>query len=242
MDYASLSYESVEVNPLTKAELKPWSGDYRKVPIALLDETQINGSNQIISALLDNSEVANSLKHKWQSNSDVVDSSTPSPSTVMSMDKFRHDPSVSRWNEFADNLASILYPNICRSLGDSFDAFGYVKEVKEFSTLQKVSVQMVGSVAMYFAASKIKKKLGIQNERQALQLALDEFEKEGLDAGNKMFISGLSSPNMADIVIFGTLRSIEHLSSFKDTVNQRNSDTTKQWYKRMHAELKTGEM
>lgn len=85
-------------------------------------------------------------------------------------------------------------------------------------------------------------KLGIQNERQALQLALDEFEKEGLDAGNKMFISGLSSPNMADIVIFGTLRSIEHLSSFKDTVNQRNSDTTKQWYKRMHAELKTGEM
>ena len=48
-----MPYETVEVNPLNKREIKPWSGDYRKVPIAMLDGEQINDSPVIASRLLD---------------------------------------------------------------------------------------------------------------------------------------------------------------------------------------------
>ena len=48
-----MPYETVEVNPLNKREIKPWSGDYRKVPIAMVDGEQINDSPVITSRLLD---------------------------------------------------------------------------------------------------------------------------------------------------------------------------------------------
>lgn len=234
LDYLSLPYKAVEVNPLTKAELKPWSGTYRKVPIAIMNDTQHNGSNEIISALLEDEEVISILQKKWEINQSELD--TP----AMSMKLFRNDESVIRWSEFGDSkLASILYPNICRTLRSSYDAFSYVHDVKEFSFLQKLSVQTIGSFAMYFAASKIKKRLNIQDERQALNDALDEFEEEGLDSGGKTFISGLSKPNLADISLYGTLHSIEHLSSFREVMDARNSDTTKMWYGKMKTELST---
>lgn len=58
LNYASIDYDEVEVNPLTKAELKPWSGSYRKVPIAILDGEQHNGSDEIQSALLNDNEIS----------------------------------------------------------------------------------------------------------------------------------------------------------------------------------------
>ncbi len=49
-----IPYRCVEVNPLTKAELK-WS-EYRKVPVVVVDGEQINDSSAIISRL--NAEIA----------------------------------------------------------------------------------------------------------------------------------------------------------------------------------------
>ena len=67
--------------------------------------------------------------------------------------------------------------------------------------------------------------------------ALDELEKDGLENGKKTYISGIASPNMADIVIFGILRSIEHLPSFREVMDQRSSDVTKKWYDQMLHEV-----
>ena len=53
LKYSNLDYERIEVNPLTKAELKPWSGEYKKVPIAIIGDKQVNGSENILDALLD---------------------------------------------------------------------------------------------------------------------------------------------------------------------------------------------
>jgi len=145
-----LNYEAVEVNPLTKAELKPWSGDYKKVPIALMDEKQINGSEEILASILDSSHVQSVLENQWKDrNDDDKDN--------MTMEQFRKSENAQKWMRYAvDDLAALLYPNICGSLGDSYDAFGYVKNVDAFSTLQKMSIQSLGAVAMYFAASKVK--------------------------------------------------------------------------------------
>ena len=143
MSYTSVEYKTIEVNPLTKAELKDFSKDYRKVPIATLDGEQLNGSDLIVEKLLEHPAVASNLKAKLQKTS---------------LEQFSKADDSKKWLDFArDDLAALLYPNICRTWGDSYQAFTYVNDAS-FSPFQKFAIQNVGSLAMYFAASKIKRK------------------------------------------------------------------------------------
>ena len=141
LEYTKLDYEKIEVNPLTKAELKPWSGEYKKVPIAVIDGKQVNGSEEILDAILN-------VSNKVQKDEDKV---------MIDDGDFQKSDNAQKWTRFAiDDLAALLYPNICGTLSDSYDAFGYVKDVESFSTLQKISIQYIGALAMHFAANKVK--------------------------------------------------------------------------------------
>ena len=154
LNYVDLEYKQVEVNPLTKAELKPWSGDYKKVPIAKINDEQINGSNDINHTLLKHPFVVQQLQTKWET-SETENSSNNDNS--MSLEQFTSSDEAIKWSEFAkEELAPILYPNICRSMSDSFQAFGYVHTVENFTTTQKFMIRGLGSIAMFIAASKIK--------------------------------------------------------------------------------------
>lgn len=141
LSYTNTPYQITEVNPLTKAELKFSKDGYKKVPIATIASEQINGSEEINEALLKLPAVLNSLPNKEE----------------MPMDIFQGSDNAKQWTNFArDELAPILYPNICRSLAESYQSFGYVNDVKEFTGMQKALIKSIGSLAMYFAASKIK--------------------------------------------------------------------------------------
>ena len=111
LEYTKLDYEKIEVNPLTKAELKPWSGEYKKVPIAVIDGKQVNGSEEILDAIL-------IVSNKVQKDEENI---------MINDDDFRKSDNAQKWTRFAiDDLAALLYPNICGTLSDSYDAFGYV--------------------------------------------------------------------------------------------------------------------
>lgn len=102
----------------------------------------MNGSDEIVTALLDDPRVVVSLESKWND---------------MTLDEFQSSPSAQKWTAFAkEDLGALLYPNICRTLEDSYTAFGYVNGVSTFSAFQKLSIRGFGSLAMYLAASKIK--------------------------------------------------------------------------------------
>jgi microsomal prostaglandin-E synthase 2 len=147
LSHSKLDFECVEVNPLTKAELKAWSGEYRKVPIAVIDGNQINGSEKIIETILTEPFVQKMLQERW----------ADEKCNDMTMQQFQTSDNAQKWLRFAvDDLAALLYPNICGSLSDSHEAFGYVRNVDSFSALQKISVQSLGALAMYFAAKKVK--------------------------------------------------------------------------------------
>ena len=140
LSYTNTDYNMTEVNPLSKAEIK-FSQEYRKVPIALINGEQVNGSKEINEALLKLPYVIDNLSTK----NDIP------------LHDFVNSPTAQKWEIFArDELAPILYPNICRSVGESYRAFGYVDKVDEFSGMQKLLIRGVGSLAMFFAASKIK--------------------------------------------------------------------------------------
>jgi len=231
LSYAGLKYETVEVNPLTKAELKQLPGDYRKVPIAKINDEQINGSDEIMQSLLQNKFVTHKLEEKWSSSSETKASDT------MTIERFTSKGETNKWTTFAnDDLAPIVYPNICRSLTESHAAFGYVDNVASFSASQRFWIRNVGALAMYFAASKIKAKRNITDEREALHNALSRWEEEGLHSGTHKFSSGLSHPSMGDIAMFGTLISVQGLETHVDAVVNRGG-VIHGWYERMHDEV-----
>jgi hypothetical protein len=112
----------------------------------MIDDAQINGSDEIIDGLLKQSAITAKLEERWDDG-------------IMNMADFATSESATKWMKYAnDDLASLLYPNICRTLSDSYGAFGYVNTVDTFSPLQRVTIRGLGSLAMYFAASKIKSK------------------------------------------------------------------------------------
>lgn len=231
LSYSKLDYHSVEVNPLTKAELKPWSGDYKKVPVALVDGDQVNGSEEILESILHMPLVLDTLEKRW------VDESGTDEEQKMTMQKFQKSDNAQKWIRFAaDDLAALLYPNICGSLGDSYDAFGYVKDVDSFSALQKISIQSMGALAMYFAASKVKSKRNITDEKAALTDALDKYAHEGLQDGKVHFSSGQSSPDLGDIAMFGVLYSVRGLNTHDNAIQLRGGHL-KEWYDRMSKQV-----
>jgi len=231
LSYASIPHQIVEVNPLTKAELKSLDDQtHKKVPVAVIEDQQkqINGSNEILQHLLNDPKVQQSLSDKWNGDQE------------MTLETFRQGEHVERWwYRYADDeLASLLYPNVCRTLTDSRAAFSYVKNVHNFSPLQKIMIHNLGALAMYFAASKIKSKHNIKNEQKALQTALDIFEKEALEEGQYLFSSQRTVPDMGDLTVYGVLRSVKGLPAHDFALKEsRESNILLDWYMRMEKEV-----
>lgn len=214
MDFSQTPYHAIEVNPLNKKELK-WSKDYKKVPIASLEGDVIHGSVEIVESLLSMHKIDKTL---WP----------PSKETE-------------KWTKYAlDDLAPLLYPNLCNTLSNSYQAFGYVHGVDTFSMIEKYSIQSIGSLAMYFAASKIKKKRGIDDVEEALREALVCLE-ETLEGGSP-FLNPASTaePDLGDLFVFGVLRGLEGLPVHDKIMTEFESIS--RWYQSMDAIVKEQRM
>lgn len=124
------------------------SKDYKKVPIAKLDDKPLLGSDVIVETLLQHPFVQDKLEKKWEGSG-------------TNMAEFAESDMSQKWTLFAtEELAALLYPNICRSLGDSYRAFEYVETTDSFGTFEKLSIRGLGSLAMYMAASRVKSEFG----------------------------------------------------------------------------------
>jgi microsomal prostaglandin-E synthase 2 len=120
------------------------SKDYKKVPIATIDNKHYFGSDTIRNALLENESVQERLLNK---------------SASMNLDEFRNSSLAVKWQEFAtQELAPLLYPNMCGTLRDAYQAFQYVNDLPQFGVVQKMAIKSIGSLAMYAAASRVKSK------------------------------------------------------------------------------------
>mmetsp|Transcript_26494 Transcript_26494/g.41088 ORF Transcript_26494/g.41088 Transcript_26494/m.41088 type:complete len:336 (+) Transcript_26494:61-1068(+) len=233
LDYSRTPYESIEVNPLTKSELKKDLGvEYTKVPIAVIDGKQVNGSKEIIEEII-RTKKAN-LEARWAEEFERLDVTVEAKSDIVPFDEFDFETDESaEWLEWADDeLAALLYPNLCRTFSDSYKAFSYVDEVPHFSAMQRISIKTVGGFAMWMAASKVKKRMNIQDEREALEYALNVWEGSGLN--ERRFNSGWNcSPNLSDIVVYGVLRSVEGMNVFDEVIVPRKRIF--RWYKDMRS-------
>lgn len=189
LDYHDIPYKVVEVNPISKKEIK-WS-DYKKVPILKVDGEQMVDSSEIIDKLFQKI-------HPWKSNDSAAD-----------------DNEEKKWRGWVDNhLVHVLSPNIYRTTSEALESFDYITTHGNFSFMERIIAKYAGATAMYFVSKKLKKKHNIVDERAALYEAADTW----VDAlKSRQFLGGLN-PNLADLAVFGVLRPIRYLKSGRDMV------------------------
>jgi len=135
LDFLGIPYSALEVNPVTKEEIKGDDFDgYKKVPVTRIGGEQVNDSPVILGRILElaaeRGEVIGAI-----------------------------DDEQRKWMEWVDRkLAVLLFPNITRSMDESMQAFAYIWDVPHFTTFAKVLNRYAGAVAMRLAQGKIKKK------------------------------------------------------------------------------------
>ncbi|CAN1824610.1 Prostaglandin E synthase 2 [Linum perenne] len=140
LDYYSIPYKVVEVNPISKKEIK-WS-DYKKVPILTVDGEQMVDSSEIVSELF-------KKIHPEGSNVEVEEET--------------------KWRKWVDgHLVHVLSPNIYRTTSEALESFDYITSHGNFSFTERLVAKYAGATAMYFVAKKLKKKYNITDERAAL--------------------------------------------------------------------------
>uniref|UniRef100_A0A7S1T8I6 Prostaglandin E synthase 2 n=1 Tax=Compsopogon caeruleus TaxID=31354 RepID=A0A7S1T8I6_9RHOD len=198
LDFHRVQYRWVEVNPLSKKELS--FSEYKKVPVAVINGEQVNNSADIILR---------------------VDGMLHEKNTTFSSEE------EEKWFRWVDTwLVKLTPPNIYRTASESLQTFDYLTEVSNFSPWQKQSVRLVGATSMYFIGKRMKKKYGIEDERQALYSAVDNW----IDAlGQKDFLGG-DTPNKADLAVFGVLRSLRNFDTYADMMANTH---VAGWYRRM---------
>ncbi|CAI9101675.1 OLC1v1039053C1 [Oldenlandia corymbosa var. corymbosa] len=151
LDYYDIPYKIVEVNPLSKKEIK-WS-DYKKVPILMVDGEQMVDSSAIIDKLSEKTRPSVSVK------------SSPEA-----------DEEEKKWRGWVDNhLVHILSPNIYRNTSEALESFDYITSHGNFSYTEKITAKYAGAVAMYFVSKRLKKKYNITDERAALYEAAETW-------------------------------------------------------------------
>ncbi|KAK3440720.1 hypothetical protein EUGRSUZ_B01000 [Eucalyptus grandis] len=207
LDYYDIPYKVVEVNPISKKEIK-WS-DYKKVPILMVDGEQLVNSSDIIDKL----------------GRKILPERSAKPATEDADDEER------KWRRWVDNhLVHVLSPNIYRNTSEALESFDYITSNGNFSFTEKITVKYAGAAAMYFVSKNLKKKYNITDERAALYDSVETW----VDALNGREFLGGSKPNLADLAVFGVLRPIRYLRSGKDMVEHTRIG---EWYSRMESSV-----
>ncbi|KAK6921287.1 hypothetical protein RJ641_014965 [Dillenia turbinata] len=218
LDYYNIPYKVVEVNPLSKKEIK-WS-DYKKVPILVVDGEQLVDSSGT-------SSFAHWDSYYMYMHADIIDKMETKIHPEKNVGSDPIEDEEKKWRGWVDNhLVHVLSPNIYRNTSEALESFDYITSNGNFSYTEKLAAKYAGAAAMYFVSKKLKKKYNITDERAALYDAANTWV-EALDG--REFLGG-SRPNLADLAVFGVLRPIRYLSAGKDMVLHTRIG---EWYDRM---------
>lgn len=250
LDYYGLSYSVIEVNPVLRQQLR-WS-QYKKVPIVLVRVDggfqQLNDSSMIISAL------SSFLQEKHSSLTELVkyyptiefhDEEGYRKKEIMNRYFLMYQRAVPdinddelknerKWRKWADeDLVHTLSPNVYRTVDEAFQAFRWFSQVGEwdriFSAWEVALIINVGAYAMWLIGKRLKQRHRLKDDiRQSLYDSCNAWLKELNKKGTPYH--GGSSPNLADLAVYGVLCSIEGCDAFKDLLKNTK---IRNWYYNM---------
>ena len=203
LDYHGLPYTVIEVNPMSKEEIK--FSEYKKVPIVVLDGgQQFNDSSEIILRLGELMTASG-------------DTARYSPAAIgEGVGEGGADPAklkeLSQWA--SEDLVRSLTCSIYRTPSESMQAMQYIISHEEFSWIQKMFNQYAGASIMYIVSKRMKKKYGIEDERQSVYQACSTWIAA---VGDRKFLGG-DRPCRVDLEVFGYLRAVQDMDTFADAL------------------------
>lgn len=254
LDFNQIPYRTVEVSPLYKKELK-WS-EHKKVPVAVLDGEVVQDSSVIISRLAAEIEASQQPLQSHQPSPPGSGSSSSSSSSWLPWSRKDSQPTgiepesgsqipdnnplttqreeEAYWRQWVDQrLVKVITVNIYGTAKEAFQTFDYISATGKFSWFEAESARVAGAVMMWGISNKLKKKYGIQgNLREELYVCGDQWVK-ALDGRN--FLGG-NQPNLADLAVFGVVKSVTGTDTFHDLLHKTDIS---EWYERMMAEVPT---
>ncbi|KAK3269432.1 hypothetical protein CYMTET_22126 [Cymbomonas tetramitiformis] len=213
LDFHNVPYRVVEVNPLFKKELD-WS-EYKKVPVLTLNGDQINDSTEIISQLT--SKLDEGSKKKGRKLFGRKKEETAAEEEE-------------KWRSWVDDrFVHVLTPNLYRTVEETWQAFDYITQTGKWGFFEAQLARVSGSVMMYLISKFVlKKRHGIEDERAELYASVEEWVKA---VGEREFLGG-KQPNNADLSVFGVIRAVHGLDTWKDVMSETSVGP---WYERMEA-------
>lgn len=134
-----------------------------------------------------------------------------------------------KWRDWTDRvLVHSLSPNIYRTIPEAMQAFENFSKMgnwnEHFNAAERFAAVYVGSLAMWLISKGLKKKYRLKDDvRESLY---DDCRLWMKAVGKRRFMGG-DQPNLADLSVFGVLRSIEGCTAFEDLVK---NTSIKPWY------------
>jgi len=245
LDFYDINYEVVEVNPVSRKEIK--FSEYRKVPILKAGETQINDSSVIISLLkthlLGKGDIEELLSYypvleseekrkkvlEYQNRYNVM------YRVALSDEQHKLVKDEAKWRRWVDDtFIHTLSPNIYRTMNESLNAMEYITHVGNFSSFERSLVYYTGAVAMYVIGKRLKKRYKLKDDvRESMYEETRVWLKR---LGKKKKFVGGDRPNLADLNMYGVIHAIEGLDAFDDLMKNTNISP---WYKRMKVQVES---
>ncbi|GAB5365654.1 hypothetical protein AAMO2058_001076500 [Amorphochlora amoebiformis] len=205
MDILGHPYVMVHVNPISKEEIS-FSKDYKKVPIANVADDEIRGSDSIILR----------LHEEWE----------PYNKIAKGMEKGEFQD----WVSFVDEtLARPLFRATSLTWEDALKYTSYVREMESYPGYVRWFHHMVATAFTRVGSNRVAKKFKITNPDTDINNAINRF-LDKCDENSGPFHGG-TLPSLADVLVFGTLRSVGKFKAVQ-TLLERN-ERAKAWYSSM---------
>lgn len=248
LDYQGLSYQVVEVNPVTKKQMS-WTS-YKKVPVLVAtlgpgQHQQLNDSSVIISTLYSylidgQRDLLRNVKcyptMEFHDDDGKRRTDIMNRYFIMFGDTEPDRPKASlaeerKWRKWADDvLMHSISPNIYRTWDESLEAFNMFSQEgdweKLFSTWERLVVIYVGAAVMYLIGKRLKKRHNLLDDvRQSLYQQVNHFLATVKTKGGR-FLGG-AEPNLADLAVYGCLNSMQGTRTFDDLLANTKAGV---WY------------
>ncbi|XP_034352192.1 prostaglandin E synthase 2 [Arvicanthis niloticus] len=247
LDFHSLPYQVVEVNPVRRTEIK--FSSYRKVPILVAQEgdslQQLNDSSVIISALKtylvsgqpleevityyppmkamnDQGKEVTEFCNKYWLMLDEKEAQQMYGGKEARTEEMK-------WRQWADDwLVHLISPNVYRTPAEALASFDYIVREGKFGALEATMAKYVGAAAMYLISKRLKSRHHLQDD---VRVDLYEAANKWVTAvGKDRPFMGGQKPNLADLAVYGVLRVMEGLEAFDDLMRHSRIQP---WYLRM---------
>ncbi|KRZ51592.1 Epoxide hydrolase 1 [Trichinella nativa] len=252
LDYYGYSYELVEVNPITRKEIK--FSEYKKVPILVCgkdDPVQINDSSVIISFLQSYMLNPNADLHTILSaypsslikgDDNKMQLVSPNKYFLMIPEKQQHVNEEilneeRKWRSWVDDcFVHVISPNIYRTMKESLKAFQWFSDVSDwrntFHTWERLTAVYLGATVMFFVSKQLRKRHNLKSDvRESLYDCCNEWVKA---VGPDRKFMGGDRPNLADLAMYGAIVSFEGCHAFAEMMENTK---IKDWYYRLKSQV-----